>query len=281
MITTPSTFYILLRNYNPINEASSPQLKQAFSSYGQDVLDLFKKHFRAKNSNFPVRDMGLFFAELDTSLKSIKEPGIIQGWREYFNAQPQNIKSEFYKKVPNPTFLGKTLPSLNTFSPDNVFSGPVTPFANVKGSQIPTNHVNTGAPLPTYISANLAQASSILGKLNNKNLQSIMEQVSVSTKNHGGNLVADTKHVERMGKVLTSCTKKVLDSVGDAKDFLLKAMNFNPFGVTNNDISAPQVILEQSIEGQKTVLNSVGLDILPKVTTPLKSFASPKKTNSV
>ena len=281
MTTPSSTFFILLRNYNPINEAASPQFKQTFAGYGEDVLGLFKKHFKAKNSNKPVIALGNFFAELDGKLKDIKEIGIVQGWREHFNAQPQAVKSEFYKKIPNPVFLGKTLPSLNTFSQDNIYSGPVLPYANVEGGEAPVNHINTGVNLPPYVKANLAQASTVLGKLQNKNLQSVMEQVSVSTNNHGGNLVADTKHIERMGKVVTSCTKKVLDSVGDAKEFLLKAINFNPFGATNSDISSPQVILEQKIEGQRTVLNSVGLDVTPKDKKPLKAFASPKSTNLV
>lgn len=281
MITTSPTFYVLLRNYNPINESASPQFKEAFAGYGQDVLDLFKKHYKAKNSNKPVQALGAFFAELDGKLKNIKEVGIIQGWREYFNSQPQGVKGEFYKKVPNPVFLGKTLPSLNTFSQDNLFSGPVMPYANVEKSEAPINHISTGVNLPPYIKANLAQASNILGRLQNKNLASIMEQVSVSTKNHGANLVPDTKHIERMSKVITSCTKKVLDTVGDAKGFLLKAVNFNPFGVTNSDISAPQVILEQTVEGQRTVLNSVGLDVTPKNKKPLKSFSSPKPTNQI
>lgn len=279
MITTSPTFYVLLRNYNPINEVVSPQLKQTFSGYGQDVLDLFKKHYKAKNSNKPVQALGAFFAELDGKLKNIKEVGIVQGWREYFNSQPQGIKGEFYKRVSNPVFLGKTLPSLNTFSQDNLFSGPVLPCANVEKSEAPINHISTGVNLPPYLKANLAQASNILGRLQNKNLASIMEQVSVSTKNHGANLVPDTKHIERMSKVITSCTKKVLDTVGDAKGFLLKAVNFNPFGVTNSDISAPQVILEQTVEGQRTVLNSVGLDVTPKNKKPLKAFSSPKTTN--
>jgi len=281
MTTPSSTFFILLRNYNPINEVASPQLKQIFAGYGEEVLDLFKKHFKAKNSNKPVIAMGAFFAELDGKLKNISEVGIVQGWREYFNAQPQGIKSEFYKRVPNPVFLGKTLPSLNTFSQDNIYSGPILPYANVEGEEAPVNHINTGVQLPPYIKANLAQASTILGKLQNKNLQSVMEQVSVNTKNHGANLVADTKHIERMGEVITSCTKKVLDTVGDAKGFLLKAINFNPFGATNSDISSPQVILEQKIEGQRTVLNSVGLDVTPKDRKPLKAFSSPKPTNLV
>lgn len=281
MINSSSTFYILLRNYTPLNELASPQLKQIFAGYGANILDMFKKHYKAKNSNKPVVALGAFFSELDASLKSVTDLGIVQGWREYFNAQPQKIKAEFYKRTPSPVFLGKTLPSLNTFSQDNLYSGPVLPYANSEKTEAPINHISTGVQLPPYLKASLAQASSILGRIQNKNLQSVMEQVSVSTKNHGSNLVADTKHIERMGKVITSCTKKVLDSVGDAKVFLLKAINFNPFGATNSDISAPQVVLEQTIEGQRTLIGPNGLDIMPVNNKPLKQLASPKTTNLV
>jgi hypothetical protein len=279
MINSSSTFYTMLRNYSPLNEISSPQLKQYFSNYGQNVLNLFKKHYRAKYSNNPTLSLGIFFSELDNSLKDIKDIGIVQGWREYFNSQPQSVKSEFYKRTPKPVFLGKNLPSLNTFSQDNLFTGPVLPYINSKNVEAPINHINTGVPLPPYLKADLAQACSLLGRLQNKNLQSVMEQVSTNTKNHGSNLVSDTKHIERMGKVISNCTKKVLDTVGDAREFLLKAINFNPFGVSNYDISSSPVILEQVVEGQKTVILPTGLDAVANNNKPLKNFASPKQSN--
>lgn len=277
-VPTP-TFYILLRNYNPISEITAPQLKQAYQSYGEDVLSLFKDHFKAKNSNKPVQALGSFFAKLDTKLKNIDDIGIVQGWREHFNAQPQTVKSETYKIIPNPVFLGKTFPKAKIASMGNIMSGPVLPPVNSASVTAPVNLIDTGVDLPSYILANINQAANITGKLINKNISSILSDVSDSTKNHGGNLIPDTKHIERMGSVITKIVKEVVNTTGDAGSFVLKTLKYNPFGIKNNDISSPPIVLEQSIEGQTVILNSVGLDLRKRDNTPIKSMASPKTEN--
>jgi len=279
MIPPSPTFFLLLRNYNPINEVTSPQLKQAMQAYGDDVLNLFKEHYKAKNSNTPSKSLGSFFAKLDSKLKQIDDAGIIQGWRTHYDSQPSNVKSETLKLLPNPTFLGKSLPQGKVVSMGNILSGPVAHNVNIPGSQIPTNLIDVGTNLPSYITSNLTQASTIVGKLFNKNIVNVMDNISTSDKNHGGNLTPDTKHVERMGKVVTDFTKKLLDGVGDANTFLLKSMNYNPFGVQNSDISSPSLALEQDVEGQKIVMTPTGLDLTKKSKTPIKDFASPKNSN--
>jgi hypothetical protein len=281
MIQPSPTFFLLLRNYNPITEVTTPQLKQAMQEYGNDVLDLFKEHYIAKNSNTPTKSLGLFFAKLDGKLKNIKDPGIIQGWRTYYESQPTSVKSEMLKNLPSPTFLGKSFPRGKAVSTGNIFSGPVAHNINLPGSQIPTNLIDTGANVASYITSNLTQASTIVGKLFNKNIVSIMSDISTSDTNHGGNLVPDSKHVERMGEIITDFTKKVLDTVGDANSFLLKAMNYNPFGVQNSDISSPPLNLVHKVEGQDTVMTPTGLDYIQKNKKQIKSYASPKNTNLV
>ena len=279
MIPPSPTFFLLLRNYNPITESISPQLKQAMQGYGEDVLNLFKEHFKAKNSNTPSKSLGTFFAKLDSKLKDIDDVGIVQGWRTYYESQPPNVKSETLKLLPKPIFLGKSLPQGKVVSMGNILTGPVTHNVNLPGAQIPTNLVDLGVNVPSYITSNLTQATTIVGKLFNKNIVSIMDNISVSTENHGGNLTPDSKHVERMGKVVTDFTKKLLDGAGDASTFLLKSMNFNPFGPQNSDISSPGLALEQNVEGQKIVMTPSGLDLIKKSKTPIKNFASPKNSN--
>lgn len=279
MMPPSPTFFLMLRNYNPITEVVSPQLKQAMQNYGEDVLSLFKEHYRAKNSNTPTKSLGAFFAKLDGKLKSIKDAGIIQGWRSYYESQPSNVKSETLKLLPSPTFLGKSLPQGKVVSMGNIMTGPVSHNVNLPGAEIPTNLIDMGVNVSSYITSNLSQASTIVGKLFNKNVMSVMDSISVSTENHSSNLTPDSKHVERMGKVVTDFTKKLLDGVGDAGDFLLKSMNYNPFGTQNSDISSPGLALEQSVEGQKVIMTPTGLDLVKTNRKPIKSFASPKATN--
>ena len=276
MMVPTATFFTLLRNYNPIVEQTSPLFKQAFNSYGKQVLDLFKEHFKAKNSNTPVKSLGSFFAKLDGKLKSISDPGIVEGWRTYFNSQPQSVKSEMYKILPKPTFLGKNFPQAKVVSMSNILSGPISSPVNSPDSKIPTNLVDLGVQVPSYILSTVNQASEILGRLNNKNKTSILNGVEKNDTNHATNLAPDTKHVERMMKTTAKFTKEVLKGVGDASSFVLKAMSFNPFGVQNNDISSPPLAIDSKVEGLNTVLNSVGLDVVKKNVKPLKDYSAPK-----
>lgn len=279
MIPPSPTFFLLLRNYNPITEVVSPQLKQAMQGYGDEVLNLFKEHYKAKNSNTPTKSLGSFFAKLDSKLKVIKDPGIIQGWRTYYESQPSSVKTETLRLLPNPTFLGKVLPQGKVVSMGNIMTGPVTHNINLPGSEIPTNFIDLGVNVSSYITSNLSQASTIVGKLFNKNIVNVMDSISISTESHSSNLTPDSKHVERMGKVVTDFTKKLLEGVGDAGEFLLKSMNYNPFGTQNSDISSPGIALEQNVEGQKVVISPTGLDLVKPNKNPIKSFASPKSTN--
>jgi hypothetical protein len=281
MMVPSATFYTLLRNYNPLNETISPQFKEIFKNYGSDTLSLFSEHWQAKNSNTPVKSLGAFFAKLDGKLKNIKDPYIIQEWRDHYRSQPPSVKAETLKLLPNPVFLGRSLPSGKVVSPGNIMSEPVAPPFNLPGSKMPVNLVDTGMQLPSYISSNIASASTLAGKLFNNNIKSIVDTVSVSTKAHASNLVPDSKHVERMGKVVAPFLKKVLGSVSDAGGFLLKTMNFNPFGAQNSDISAPRMAIERSVEGQKVVVNSIGQDIAAAALVTNKEFASPKQSNLV
>jgi hypothetical protein len=84
-----------------------------------------------------------------------------------------------------------------------------------------------------------------------------------------------------MGKVVAPYLSKVLDSVGDAKGFLVKAINFNPFSSSNNDISSPNLILKRKVEGKDVIVNSSGQDVMKRTPITNKDFASPKQTNLV
>lgn len=281
MINPSGTFYILLRNYNSLSEIISPQLKQIFSSYSSDVLDGFKAHYEALNSNNPVKNLAIFFAKLDSQLKNINDPGIVAGWRAYFKSRPDNIKSEFYKLLPNPKILGVNMPAGNVVSFGNIMSGPVTPSLNLPGIDAPVNLINLGVKVPAYVMSNVITASTMLGKLYNKNITGIMDSLSVSTKSHGSNLVPDSKHVERMGKVIQPFYKKIISGLGDASNFFLKSLNFNPFSVQNSDISSPNMVIQQSVGQSSSLLNAAGQDISKKYAGTVKDFAAPKPSNLV
>lgn len=277
-----SLFYTLLRIYNPINEKIYPQLKQIFSRYGDNVLDQFKAHWEAKNSNKPVLAMANFFAKLDGQLKSVSDTGIVEGWRSYFNSQPPSVKTETLKLLSKPVFLGVKLPTLGPVDSKNLLQSSTTPFFNVPGaSKSPVNFTNTGVRLSPVIEANLASASKLLGVINNKNITPVIGSVSKSTENHGTNLVPDSEHPKRVGKIITSYTKKIQEIAGDASGFLLKALNFNPYGSQNRDIFSPPVAFEQIVEGEKLVVDGSGIDVKSGSPTNIKSFASPKQTNLV
>lgn len=281
MINPSGTFYTLLRYYNSLNEIVSPELKQIFSSYSTDILDSFKAHYEALNSNNPVKNLAVFFTKLDDQLKNFNDPGIVAGWRAYFNARPEKVKSEFYKLLPSPKFLGVNMPRGNVVSFGNIMSGPVVPNLNLQQNNVPVNLINTGVKLPSYLLSNLVAASTMLGKLNNKNLIGIMDSFSISTKSHGSNLVPDTKHVERASKIVQPFFKNIIDKLKDAGSFFFKNLNFNPFGVQNSDISVPNVVIPQNMGSYSGLLNSVGQEISKKIRETVKDFASPKPTNLV
>lgn len=277
-----ATFYTLLRNYNPINELIAPQLKQIFSGYGQNVLNQFKAHWEARNSNTPVKNLAIFFSRLDGQLKSVSDPGIVEGWRSYFNSQPPSVKTETLKLLPKPVFLGVKLPNLGPADPKNLVQSSTTPFFNVPGkSKAPVNYTNIGVRLNPTLEANIASALKLLGTINNKNITPVIGSVSKSTEAHGTNLVPDSEHPKRVGKIITSYTKKLQEFVGDASGYLMKAINFNPFGVQNSDISSPPIAFEQMVEGQKVVVNGAGVDLKSRDPIKIKDFASPKQTNLV
>ena len=272
----------MLRNYNPITEINSPQLKQIFSSYDSTTINTFKDHWNALHSNEPVKNLGYFFAKLDSTLSKINDPGVVQGWRSEYNKQPQSVKSQFLQLKPKPTFLGKSFAKGGVVDQRNIASGPVMPFLNLPSdSQLPINYVNTSMELPPSVESNLTALSNILGKLVNKNISSIQSTISTSDKAHGSNLVPDSKFVERMGKVVAPFMEKVITAAGDAGGFLLKTINFNPFGVQNADISAPNLAFQQSVEGQSLAVNAIGQDIRENTKVSIKDYASPKQTNLV
>lgn len=281
MIPT-ATFYTLLRSYNPLNELIAPQIKQIFQGYGQNVLDQFKAHWEAKNSNQPVKNLASFFAKLDGQLKSVSDTGIVEGWRRYFNSQPPSVKTETLKLLRKPVFLGVKLPNLGPVDPKNLVQSSTTPFFNVPGkSQAPVNYTNIGVRLNPTIEANIASALKLLGTINNKNITPVIGSVSKSTEAHGTNLVPDSEHPKRVGKIITSYTKKLQEIAGDAAGFLMKSFNYNPYGVQNSDISSPPIAFEQIVEGQRVVVNGAGQDLRSREPVKIKNFASPKQTNLV
>jgi hypothetical protein len=69
-IPASPSFFNLLRNYNPITKITTPQLKQAFSGYGDQVLSQFERYYKAVNSNNPIEQLGNFYAQIDKELAS-------------------------------------------------------------------------------------------------------------------------------------------------------------------------------------------------------------------
>jgi len=277
-----ATFYTLLRNYSPLNEIISPQIKQIFKGYGDNVLNQFKAHWEAKNSNQPVQKLAQFFSKLDGQLKNISDPGIVQGWRSYFSSMPPSVKSETLKLLPNPTFLGKSLPSMGPVDPKNLVQTSTTPFFNVPNAKgVPVNYSNPGVRMNPSLEANYISALKLLGTIQNKNVAPAIGSVSTSKEAHGTNLVPDSEHSNRVGKIITSYAKKIQDIVGDASGFLFKSLNFNPFGVQNSDISSPPIAFEQLVEGQRVVVDGSGRTIADRKPINIKQFVSPKPNNVV
>ena len=277
-----ATFFTLLRNYNPVNELIAPQIKQIFGNYGPEVLNTFKAHWDARTSNKPVQRLADFFAKLDGQLKNIDDPGIVEGWRAHFKAQPPLVKSETFKLLPNPVFLGKNMPKLGPVDPRNLFQAATTPFFNTAGGGgAPPNYTNIGVRLSPTLEANIASALKIVGTVSNKNLTPIIGSLAKSTMNHGTNLVLDSEHVKRVGEVITSYTKQLQSVVGDASSFLLKSLNFNKFGVQNVDISSPAIAFTNIVEGLNTVVDGIGKDLVANLPINVKDFASPKSSNLV
>jgi hypothetical protein len=279
MVNESSVFSILLREYSPYKEKVSPQLKEAMSSLGEDVLQTFKDYYSAVNSSKPLESLETFFKDLDAKAKSLSDVGIVQGWRNVYKGLPESLKESLNIKETN--FLGVPMPSAVAASVTNILSGPINSFTNLVQQQIPTALIQTGMMLPTEIETQLAKATNTIGRLVNKNVQSVLDTVAVSVVNHASNLVPDFQHAVRMAETAVGYYTEVASALGDAGEFFLKTVNINPFSSGSTGSTLPNMVLGKAVEGLDFLVGNSGLEILEKIKTPISNFASPKSSNVI
>lgn len=260
MIPPAASFFTLLRNYNPYTEVTMPQLKQAFGSYGDEVLQQFKKYYKAKNSNKPVEKLGQFYKELDGQLASISDAGIVSGWINYFKTESQRVKDEAIKRIGSPQFLNRSFPSAlnNLTSMDNIYTNAVKPAVIDPNPKIP-HLVSTGMDLPGYIMVNLIYAGQVLGEAFNANIGIGADVAAKNTDPHQGNLVPDDKHPDRITGAAPKFIKNALSFFGAAQNFMSKNLGFNKYGVQNKNISSPNYKLDNKVsENQQIKIQGTG-----------------------
>lgn len=239
MIPPTPAFLTLLRNYNPITEYTMPQLKEVFGQYGDEVLEQFKKYYKARNSSNPVEKLGEFYKGLDGELASISDAGIISGWVNYFKTESQKVRDSAIKKIGSPEFLNRNFPpKLNhTMSSENVYSPNVKPNVIDPNPKVP-HMVSTGMDLPGYIQNNLMLASQTLGEIFNSNIAAVADIASENIKAHMGNLVPDQLMPDRIIGAAAKFTENALSFFGSASNFMSKNLGFNKYGVQNKNMSA-------------------------------------------
>ena len=278
MIPPASTFFNLIRNYNPLTEITMPALRQVFGSYGETVLNQFKRYYRAKNAPNPVEALGNFFAQNDNELASIQHPGIVSGWINFFKYQGPLVKNAAIKKTGTPKFLGRSFPSSinDKITPENIYSENVQTNFVTPDSPVP-RMINTGMELPGYIISNLAIAGKVLGDIFDSNVQISLGKLGSPDQPHQGNLVPDVKHLERIAGAATKFLDKAVKSFGPAANFAAQNLGFNKFGTGNKNVSSPNYRLTKSMTAQQQVqINSVGIP-QPKDVAGVSKF-KPKPT---
>lgn len=270
----PSTsFFNLVRNFNPIREQTMPQIASAFGSYGQQVLEQFKKYFTAKNSSDPIEKLATFFANLDGELASISDPGIVSGWIEFFKSQGPNVRTKALSKLGSPQFLDKSFPpsANHLITAENIFSQNVIQQTIDAAMKIP-NLISTGVQLPGYIQTNIVQASHALGEIFKSNITPALGKLAKNTDPHQGNLVPDSKHPERIGAAASKFVEGVINSFGSAASYMSQVLGFNDFSVQNKNVSSPNYKLNVlSSQQQQVRMNSLGSPEF-KDTANLKRF---------
>lgn len=259
-IPSSPAFGTLIRTLNPYSEKAIETLTAVFGSYGDEVLEQFKKYYIAKNAPDPVKSLGAFFKSLDGQLANIQDPGIVRGWLKFFDSQGPKVRNELYKQLPSPSFLGKSFPSAanGLIKPDNIYSPQVMP--NVPNPSAAVSAIiSTGMELPGYITTNIALASKALNDIFNSNISFGLDKFGSPDKAHMGNLVPDSKHIERIVSAAPNFVQKIISSFGNAGNFMAKTLGFNQFGVDNKNISSPNYKLNaQKAEQQKVLVGSSG-----------------------
>lgn len=273
MVPPTPAFQNLIRNYNPINEVTIPQMKEVFGEYGDEVLDQFKRYFKAKNAKNPVEKMGDFYKRLDRELASINDAGIVSGWINFFKTESQRVKDNAIKKIGSPQFLNRNFPpKLNHITTsENVYSNNVKPSVINPKPQVP-HLISTGMDLPGYITNNLISAGQVLGEIFNSNIAAVMDSAAESTKAHLGNLVPDSKHPERIMGAAAKFTENALSFFESAANFMSKNLGFNKYGVQNKNMSAANYKLDSiQTEGQNIKTDAMGRPFTRDVAS-LKRF---------
>jgi hypothetical protein len=262
MIPASPSFNTLLRRYNPISEEITPQLKQAFGVFGDTVLSQFKRFYTANNSNNPVEQLGNFYASLDKELASITDPGIVSGWLKKYKTESQRVKNNTISKIGTPKFLGRNFSAYTNslITPENIYSDNVQPNIPNPGAKIP-HLVSTGMQLPGYITANLVTAGHVLGEIFNSNIAPALNKLGEPNKPHQGNLVPDSKHIERVTKAAPKFVQNILNSFGDAKNFMAQNLGFNKFSVQNKNVSSPNYKLN-TLTSEKQVVRVLGTGLI-------------------
>lgn len=247
------SFFVLLRNFNPYTEETLPQLKEAFGDYGDQVLEQFKRYYKANNSNNPVERLGEHYKNIDSELTGISDPGIVSGWIDFFKTESQKVRNNALSKIGSPQFLTREFPSqLNHLtSMENTYSNSVKPAVIDPNPKVP-HLISTGMQLPGYITMNLIYAGQVLGELFNANIGIAADNSSKNTDPHQGNLVPDDKHPGRIAAAAAKFIQNALNFFGSAASYMAKNLGFNEYGVQNKNIGIPNPILTQTTtQGQQ------------------------------
>jgi len=241
------SFFVLLRNYNPYTETTLPQLREAFGDYGEQVLEQFKRYYKANNSNNPVERLGEHYKQIDSELAGISDPGIVSGWINFFKTESQKVRNNALSKIGSPQFLTREFPSqLNHITTmENIYSNSVKPAVIDPNPKVP-HLISTGIQLPGYIMMNLIYAGQVLGELFNANIGIAADNSAKNTDPHQGNLVPDDKHPDRITAAAAKFTQNALNFFGAAASYMAKNLGFNEYGVQNKNIGIPNPILTQS-----------------------------------
>lgn len=217
-------------------------------------FDLYKDHFELymeyeniKTKNDPITSEVEFWKNNISKFEDL-EPEFVLFWmRKLSNSNPkvlEDLKGSINIEETSLQTLSDSL--ANILDQDVVVDSRYTPMFDVEldsNTPLPYNHI-LDAKLNQNYKANVSQLSTKVNSLFNQNISQIVQQSS-PTVAHGGNLVTDFTHINRIAENKTTLYEIVADKLDGAFESFLFLSNYK----LNNLQDVIKVEFEKDVEG--------------------------------
>lgn len=240
---------------NVTNQVSSICNSKPFTVYA-DHFGLYQEYENTKLKADPITAEVNFWSNNINKFEEL-EPEFVLFWaKKLTTAHPKII--EDLKAIINleDTTLQEISDSLGlVFEPDTAIDSRYTPMFDVdleSNTPIPYGHI-LDAKLNVDIKTNIVQGSTKVNSLFNQNIKEFVQQSSPETS-HGGNLVTDFTHINRIVENKTDLLEAVADKLRGAFESFVYLSSYK----LNNLQEVINVTFEKDVEGQKVKVDIKG-----------------------